>query len=196
MTFPEEIKRMLGEFPEDMEGAWDVLISKMGTLGMDQSETTFHHIFIGVVDTGLGTHLLGVQHAMYASAALVMADDYNEATTAFLQQRVVNGLEAMKLLAHGSLDERRAESIEKAREWQRTINNLGSLAAEMKETIEDPDFSTSAICLPDVMRWASLGKPKLPPRHEWVDGACTRCKADLEEYKDSGGPRICTGTEE
>ncbi len=192
MKFPEEIKKMLGEFPEDMEGAWDVLLSRMADLGIDQSETTFRHIFIGIVDTGLGKPMLDVRYAMYAAAALVMADDYDEATTLFLQQRVVNGLEGMKLLAHGSLDGR-AESIERAREWQRSVERLCGTAQEMKETIEDPDFFAGAICLPDMSTWERLGKPAWPPKHRWDDGACTHCKLDLEEYKETAGPQICPG---
>ncbi len=169
--FSERIKKEFANYPDDDGfGIWDALTSNAG----------LQIFYEDVSKSGLGKTWLGVRSALYAAAALVVADDYDERTTKFLEQAVWNGRTSMDQLIKGALHDREAH-LQKARDWDGAMKNIGQLSKEMTETIEDPAFFSGAISLADMETWAKQGKPKFPAMHVLMDGQCQYCKLEYDE---------------
>ena len=177
--FSESIKKEFAKYPDDDgSGVWDVLTSNVGS----------RVFYEDVSKSGLGKTWLEVRSALYAAAALVVADDYDERTTKFLEQAVWNGRKAMEQLIESALNDREAH-LQKARDWDGAMENIGQLGIEMRDTIEEPDFYHGAISISDMHTWCKQGKPKFPAKHVLMNGKCQDCKF---EYEDDGFPtQLC-----
>ncbi len=169
--FSERIKKEFARYPDDDgSGIWDVLTSNMGS----------QIFYEDVSKSGLGKPWLEVHRALYAAAALVAADDYDERTTKFLERAVWNGRAFMDHLIKSALHDRELH-LQKARDWDDGMENMFALFSEMEKTIEDPDFYHNSISLVDMETWIKQGKPKFPAMHVLMDGKCQYCKRKYVE---------------
>lgn len=76
-------------------------------------------------------------------------------------------------------------------ELRHIMRSMTNVAKEMRDTIEDPNFDTGVLGIPDIQNWVRLGKPKWPPRHAFDKEKCVAC-GELREMHDEGmGSQIC-----
>ena len=177
--FSDKIKKAFAEFPDDDgTGVWDVLISNMLREG-----SSWDDVFHSLVSTKLAGPFLHAQWALYASAALMADEDYDERVTEFLKQTVWKGREAMSELIAESIDNR-MDNIRERQRWDKSMRDLCSGAEEMKQAIEDPEFNSSVISLVDMRVWIKQGKPKFPAKHVFEKGKCRYCRVEYDDSDD------------